>query len=111
MSAQPAMSPDRIKTIRITLDEFRKPKISSDFDPVIVDKTKHEEVVWESDYPFRIDFEGESPFYESQFDHTNRVSGLVRRGVLGSKYHEYKYTIEVNGEKLDPKILIFPPGS
>ena len=111
MPAQPVMGPDRIKTIEITLDEFKKPKIAPDFDLVVVDKTKGEEVVWVSDLPFRIDFEGESPFYESQFDRTNFRSGLVRRGVLGSKFREYKYTIEVNGEKLDPKILIFPPGN
>jgi hypothetical protein len=111
MSAQPVMSPDRVKTIVISLDENQKPKVAAEHECVIVDQSKDEEVIWVSDLPFRIDFEGDSPFYENQFNSANRRSGLVRRGVLGSKFHEYKYTIEVNGKTLDPKIMIFPPGN
>lgn len=111
MSVQPAMSPDRVKTIEITLDESRNPKVAAEHECVVVDRTKDEEVEWVSALPFRIDFGGDSPFYESQFDSTYRRSGLVRRGVLTSKFREYKYTIEVNGKTLDPKIMVFPPGN
>ncbi len=111
MPAQPAMTHERVKTIEITLDEHKKPKVAAEHEIVVIDRTKDEEVIWVSELPFRIDFKDGSPFYEDQFNHANRRSGLVRRGVLSSRYRGYKYTIEVNGETLDPQIMIFPPGN
>ncbi len=106
MPAQPAMSEERVKRIEITLDEHKKPHVAADQRIVTIDKT--EEVIWVSELPFRIDFKGVSPFYEDQFDHTYRRSGMVRRGVLPSQFHAYEYTIEVNGKTLDPQIKVFP---
>jgi hypothetical protein len=107
MPAQPTMSQERVKVIEITLDEHKKPKVAAENECVVIDRTKDEEVIWVSEFPFRIDFKNGSPFYEDQFNHTNRRSGLARRGVLSSQFHEYKYTIEVNGKTLDPQIKIF----
>ena len=97
-----------MKTIEITLDGNKKPHVSDADLKVTIDSKKDEEVIWVSELPFRIDFKNGSPFYEDQFDHTYARSGLVRRGVLPSRYHKYEYTIEVNGKTLDPQIMIFP---
>jgi len=103
-----AANNDRVKQIEITVDKKETPQVAAGLQDVTIDRTKDEEVIWVSDLPFRIDFNGESPFYESQFDHKNRRSGLVRRGVISSRVRGYKYTIEVEGKTLDPKIFVFP---
>jgi hypothetical protein len=108
MSAQPAMSPERVKTIEITLDEYKTPQVAAEHQTVTIDRTKDEEVIWVSEVPFRIDFKGDSPFYEDQFNQGYRRSGLVRRAVLSSQHRSYEYTIEVNGKTLDPKIFVWP---
>jgi len=103
-----AANNDRVKQVEITVDKKGTPQVTAGFQAVTIDRTKDEEVIWVSDLPFRIDFNGESPFYESQFDHKNRRSGLVRRGVISSRVRGYKYTIEIGGKTLDPKIFVFP---
>lgn len=108
MPAQPAMSEERVKRIVITLDEKQHPHVAPEHRTVAIDRTKDEEVIWVSDVPFRIDFKSGTPFYEDQFNQTNRRSGLVRRAVLSSQHRTYEYTIEVNGKTLDPKIFVWP---
>jgi hypothetical protein len=108
MSSQPTMSEDRVKTIEITLDKDGTPQVPEGQGTVFVDSMKDEEVIWVAKFPFRIDFKEGTPFYEDQFNQNHRRSGLVRRGVLASRVRYYKYTIEVNGKELDPKILVFP---
>jgi hypothetical protein len=108
MTAQPAMSPDRVKTIVITLDENKKPQVAAEHRIVTIDRTKDEEVIWVSEHPFRIDFKSGTPFYEDQFNQMQRRSGLVRRAVLSSQHRSYEYTIEVSGKTLDPKIFVWP---
>jgi len=108
MPARPFTNADRVKRIEITLDKKGTPRIGSDFRTVTIDRTRDEEVLWVSDVPFRIDFNGESPFYETQFNEKNRRSGLVRRGVISSRFRAYKYSIRIRGKVLDPKIFIFP---
>jgi hypothetical protein len=108
MPAQPAMSEERVKRIEITVSKDGKPHIAADLRAVTIDRTKDEEVIWVSELPFRIDFRGDSPFYESQFNEKNRRSGLVRRGVISSRFRTYEYTIEIEGKTLDPQIKVFP---
>ena len=108
MPAQPAMSEERVKRIEITVSKDGKPHIAADLRAVTIDRTKDEEVIWVSKFPFRIDFKEGTPFYEDQFNQNHRRSGLVRRGVLASRVRYYEYTIEVNGKTLDPKIMVFP---
>ncbi len=108
MPAQAAMSEERVKQIEITVDKNGKPQIAQGFEDLTIDRTKDEEVVWVSELPFRIDFKQGTPFYEDQFNEKNRRSGLVRRGVLSSRFRGYEYTIEINGKTLDPVIKIFP---
>jgi hypothetical protein len=108
MPAQPAMSEDRVKTIVITLDEHKKPYVSEANLKVTIDSKKDEEVIWVSEFPFRIDFKSGTPFNDDQFDQTHQRSGLVRRAVLPSRDRHYEYTITVNGKTLDPKIFVWP---
>jgi hypothetical protein len=108
MPAQPAMSEQRVKRIEITIDKQGKPQIAADLRVVTIDSTKDEEVIWVSETPFRIDFKSGSPFYEDQFSHIHRRSGLVRRGVIPSRFRTYEYTIEIDGKTLDPQIKVFP---
>lgn len=108
MPAQPVMSEERVKRIEITVDKQGKPHIAADLRALTIDRTKDEEVIWVSELPFRIDFKGDSPFYEDQFNQTYRRSGLVRRGVLSDKFRTYEYTIEINDKTLDPQIKVFP---
>ncbi len=108
MSAQATMQEERIKTVVIKIDKEGRPHVDDDLEIVVLNKTKNEEIRWTSTEPFRIDFFGDSPFYEDQFDHVYHQSGLVRRGVLSSPSRTYKYTIEVNGKKLDPRVKVDP---
>ena len=108
MSSQPTMSEDRVKRIEITLKKDGTPQVAAGQGTVEIDSTKDEEVIWVSEFPFRIDFKKGTPFYEDQFNQKHRRSGLVRRAVLASRFRYYEYTIEVNGKTLDPKIMVFP---
>ena len=111
MAAQPAMSEERVKKIEITLDENRVPHVSRADRIVTIDRTKDEEVMWVSEFHFRIDFKNGTPFYEDQFDRTHHRSGLVRRDLIPGRHRTYEYTIDVNGKTLDPQIMIFPSGN
>lgn len=108
MPAQPTMSEERIKRIEITVDREGKPHIPAGQRAITLDSKKEEEVIWVSEVPFRIDFGGDSPFYEGEFNHVHRRSGLVKRGVIPSQFRHYEYTIEIEGKTLDPKIFVFP---
>lgn len=74
-----------------------------------ISKGNQEEVVWKINNPnfsFTIEFEGESPFYELQFNNEYSASGLVRRSVLGDPAKVYKYKINVAGVDCDPGGII-----
>ena len=74
-----------------------------------ISKGNQEEVVWKINNPnfsFTVEFEGESPFYESQFDNEHSASGLVRRSVLGDPKKVYNYKINVAGVDSDPGGII-----
>src|SRR5690242_5474875 len=70
-----------------------------------ISKSNQEEIVWQvSDGKtyFTVEFEKESPFYESQFSSDYPASGLVRREVLPDLAKRYKYTVRAGGAVLDP---------
>jgi hypothetical protein len=95
-----------MRRILITLDSKKKPQIAKDDETIILSRT--EEVIWESSEQFVINFKGNSPFYEKQFNNKYAQSGLVRRDVLGSPKVFYEYSIIVNGETLDPRFGVDP---
>ncbi len=97
-----------IRKIIITLDNNGKPFVAAGDEVVTISSLNNEEVVWESAQEFLIDFKGNSPFYEEQFSHILKQSGLVRRNVMSSKFVFYEYTIIINGQSLDPRIRVDP---
>ncbi len=108
MSIGTGMQEERIKKVVITLDKNRNPRVDKENETIVLNRTKNEEILWISTEKFRIDFKEGSPFYEDQFDSTNSYSGLARRSVLTSKDRTYKYTIDINGQILDPGVKIDP---
>jgi N-methylhydantoinase B/oxoprolinase/acetone carboxylase alpha subunit len=97
-----------IRTISITLDGTGKPFVAAGDLDVTISPAKNEQIVWESSEKFLVDFNGNSPFYEEQFNNANKQSGLVRRGVISSKTVFYEYSIIINGQTLDPRVRVDP---
>lgn len=70
-----------------------------------ISKSNQEEIFWQASDGktyFTVEFEKESPFYESQFSTDYPASGLVRRNVLPDLAKRYKYTVRAGGAILDP---------
>lgn len=87
----------------VTIDPRREQ--IADPEPFRISKSSNEQVQWVAVDPevyFTVEFEGESPFYESQFSTEAPYSGLVRRDVLGDPNKVYKYTIRTAGRTEDP---------
>lgn len=82
-------------------------KPAVDQDEIEIWSTKGEEVEWSCDHAgqeFYICFGGKSPFKQRHFHSRNNQSGPVRPGASGS----YKYSIEIDGQVLDPTVIIKP---
>jgi hypothetical protein len=62
-----------------------------------ISKGRHQQVKWQTSDGayFTVEFEGESPFYESQFSTDFPYSGSVRRNVLGDPKKIYNYTVRI----------------
>ena len=108
MSTGTGMQEERVRKVVIRLDDYKRPLIDKEDECIVLDRSKNEAILWVSSVPFRIDFRGDSPFYEDQFDSTHAHSGLARRNIVGSKVRTYKYSIEINGQVLDPGVKIDP---
>jgi hypothetical protein len=48
---------------------------------------------------FTVEFEGESPFYESQFSDESPYSGIIRRNVLGDRKKTYTYNVRIENDQ------------
>jgi hypothetical protein len=97
---------EREKVVRVTVNEDGYPKVEPDF--VEIDRRLDERVVWQAEdgVNFTICFGDETPFESFHFHPALRSSGSVRQGASGG---EYKYSVEVNGKVIDPKIGVKPP--
>lgn len=73
-----------------------------------ISKSHFDQVKWvgANETYFTVEFDGESPFYESQFSSDAPYSGLVRRDVLGDPNKVYKYTVRAGGRTVDPGGII-----
>jgi hypothetical protein len=107
MKSQAVTGQAPIKVIEITFANG-VPKVADKHKVLQLSRLRNEEVRWECDLSFRIDFKNGSPFYEDQFDQDHPQSGLARRSLLPSEQRIYEYTIEVKGKTLDPGIKIYP---
>lgn len=74
--------------------------------PADVVITVNDSVKW--DYPgnFVVVFETETPFESWNFYPGNASSGLPRSDVKHN--HPYKYTVYIDGDRLDPNVIIRP---
>jgi N-methylhydantoinase B/oxoprolinase/acetone carboxylase alpha subunit len=97
-----------VRTIVITLDGAGKPFVAAADLDVTISPAKNQQIIWTSTEDFLVDFNGNSPFYEEQFNNANKQSGLVRRGVISSKTVFYEYSIIINGQTLDPRVRVDP---
>ena len=108
MGAQPIEIPDceREKVVRVFVGEDGYPRVEPDY--IEIDRRKHETVVWQSEpgVAFTICFGDETPFESYHFHPCLSSSGKVREGASGG---EYKYSVEVNGKVIDPKVGVQPP--
>lgn len=89
------------KRVRIN---FANGMPSVDNEAIELWSTEGEQVEWVSDHNFVICFPRESPFESRHFHTGSRVSGKIRPGATG----RYKYNVEVNGQVLDPTVIIKP---
>jgi len=108
MDTGTGMQEERIRKVVISLDKNGQPQVDKENETIVLNRLQNQEIFWSWPGPFRIDFKGNSPFYEDQFDDTNPYSGLVRRSVVSAKDRTYKYTIDINGKILDPGVIIDP---
>jgi hypothetical protein len=98
-----------IHTVIITITVGPDGKIASvEPESPGISKNGQEQVIWKTvnGEDFVIDFKGDSPFYESQFDKRDSVSGLVRRGVLTDIPREFKYCVRTENDRTDPGIIV-----
>jgi hypothetical protein len=77
--------------------------------PPVVEVFGHtlDTIVWETrplGNPFLVCFGAKSPFGRSHFDHTNPASGPI----VTLEESVYKYTVEFQGQVLDPGVVIKP---
>ncbi len=112
MSAQPIEMPElpeceeKEKIVRVSVNKDGYPRVEPDY--VEIDRRRGETVVWHADegVNFTICFGDETPFESFHFHPCLRSSGKVRMGASGG---EYKYSVEVNGKVIDPKVGVQPP--
>lgn len=81
-----------------------------DPEPFHLSKSGNDQVKWmtASGTHFTVEFVGESPFYEGQFNNDFPYSGLVRREVLADSRKEYKYVVHTDHGDVDPTGIIDP---
>ena len=109
MSALPIEMPEcvREKIVKVSINEDGYPRVEPDH--IEINRLQDERVVWraEEGVNFTICFGDETPFESLHFHPCLPKSGTVRQGATGG---EYKYSVEVNGKVIDPKVGVKPRG-
>jgi hypothetical protein len=78
-----------------------------DHDPVVIDRRKggdNVEIVWLCSKSFSICFPSGSPFQQRYYGSGDNYTGAIVQDASGT----YNYTVEINGQMLDPQIIIRP---
>ena len=94
-----------IQSVKVLPDGSTQPDVFT------ISKQRNQMVRWEAAEPgtyFTVEFKDQSPFYESQFSADFPYSGIIRRDVLGDRQRQYKYTVRINGNEVDPRGVIEP---
>jgi hypothetical protein len=66
-----------------------------------------DQVEWQCDEDFLVCFD-ETPFDESHFSRARKRSGPMTTTVEGGEEKYCKYSVEINGQWLDPGIIVRP---
>ena len=90
------------KKVVLTHKQHQKP----DADPMDVVISVDDSVKWDYLGNFFVVFEHETPFESWNFFSGNANSGLPRKDVKHN--HPYKYTVYIDGDRLDPNVIIRP---
>ena len=93
---------DPVVPVTIAVDS--QGEISVSPDPFVPHKHQDQVVRWSCTPKkhFTVEFEKDSPFYESQFSSDHPCSGIARRSLVTDKRRIYKYTVRVGNKVLDP---------
>ena len=93
------------KVVRVSVNADGYPRVEPDF--IEIDRRLDERVVWQAEkgLNFTVCFGDETPFESVHFHPCLPSSGKVRDGASGG---EYKYSVEVNGKVIDPKVGVKP---
>lgn len=83
---------------------FANGEPSVDNENVVLWSTEGDQLEWVSDHDFVICFPRNSPFKSNHFGSHNPRSGSIKPGASG----KYKYNVEVNGQILDPTVIVKP---
>jgi hypothetical protein len=101
---QPSASPIPV-AVNITYVPGAPPRV--DADPIVIDRTQggnNVEIVWLCSQTFYICFPNDSPFQQRHYGSLDNHSGPILPGASGT----YKYTVEIDGQILDPQVIIRP---
>jgi hypothetical protein len=92
------------KTITI-----RKGQTEPEVNPFTVDVSikAGDDVEWQCDEDVLVCFD-ETPFDESHFSRARKRSGPITTTVEGGEEKYCKYSVEINGQWLDPGIIVRP---
>ncbi len=110
MSALPIEMPEcrkeKERVVRVCMSEDGYPRVEPD--SITINRHEGETVVWKAEpgVNFTICFGDETPFESFHFHPCSPSSGKTREGANGG---EYKYSVEVNGKVIDPKVYVVPP--
>ncbi len=100
---QPAKQP-----VKVTIKHTAGNPPTIDKNRVKLSSSGKDEVEWQpdpADLKFVVCFEKDTPFSSWHFHPGQRQSGPP---TVGARGEPYKYTIEVDGDRLDPEIKIDP---
>jgi|YelNatPaOPRAMG01_1025707.scaffolds.fasta_scaffold28526_4 hypothetical protein len=88
--------------IRIEINPGNPPSVSQD--PVKISRGKNDRVQWHStSNDWAVVFDGPTPFEHHYYSPCNPGNVQVTGGS-----GQYKYTVFVNGQKIDPIIIVDP---
>lgn len=83
-----------------------KPYHPPEANPMDVVISMDDGVKWEYPGNWVVVFERESPFHSFNFFPGNDTSGAPKADAKHN--HPYKYTVYIEGDRLDPKVIIRP---
>lgn len=119
MSANPKISVEEGSVltmptpVNITINYVPGQTITVSPDPVVLDRTTgggNMELVWTCSDPsvdFEVIFEKKTPFHTSKFNKKANHTGKITDQANNAN-SPYKYTVIIDGQRLDPTVIIRP---